>query len=152
MIVRRERRWNKRAAALDTLSSVTGLSVKQPDIDFWDEAMNKIEWCIECENQNNELLAGVDDEESEEVAPTTAIRNAKLPSIAEIEGHNSTHLPFRNWCASCVQGKAVSHPHRKRNEDEPEVPVISLDYMGLTRREPEEGQAPIIVGIDRILR
>ena len=77
---------------------------------------------------------------SEEVTATTAIRNVKLPSIAEIEEHNLTHLPFRDWCASCVQGKAVSHPRGKRNKDEPEVPVISLVYMGLTRREPEEGQ------------
>ena len=80
----------------------------------------------------------MDDDESEEVTPTTAIRNVKLPSIAEVEEHNLPHVPFRDWCASCVQGKAVSHPHKKRNKDELEVPVISLDYMGLTRREPED--------------
>jgi len=48
-----------------------------------------------------------------------------------------------------VQGKAVSYPHAKRRKVEDEVPVISSDYMGLKHREPEEGQNPIIVTVDR---
>ena len=79
---------------------MTSLSVEQLDIKVWEEAMNKIKWCIECENQNTELIAGTDDDESEEITPTTAIRNVTLPSIAEIEEHNLTHLPFRDWSAS----------------------------------------------------
>ena len=48
-----------------------------------------------------------------------------------------------------MQGKAVSYPHVKRKRKEDEVPVISSDYMGLKHREPEEGQNPIIVTVDR---
>ena len=73
----------------------------------------------------------------------------KLLSVAEIEEHNLTHLPFRDWCDFCVQGKAGSHPHTKRKVNENEVPVVSMDYMGLKQRSPEEGQAPIIVIVDR---
>ena len=92
--------------------------------DTWQEAMNKIEWCLPCENQNTEIIAGIEDEESEEMSPITQIRNVKLPSAAEVEEHNLTHLPFRDWCAFCIQGKAVSHAHKKRRSDEPEVPAI----------------------------
>ena len=60
------------------------------------------------------------------------------PSEAEINMHNLTHLPFRDWCPYCVQGKAVSYPHIKRKQKEDEVPIISSDYMGLKHREPEE--------------
>ena len=104
--------------------------------DEWQEALNKIEWCLPCENQNTEIIAGIEDEESEEMSPITQIRNVKLPSAAEVEEHNLTHLPFRDWCAFYIQGKAVSHAHKKRRGEEPEVLVISMDYMGLAHREP----------------
>ena len=29
----------------------------------------------------------------------------KLPTQAEVDKHNLTHLPFRNWCPLCVQGR-----------------------------------------------
>ena len=72
-----------------------------------------------------------------------------MPCEADGNYHNLTHLPFRSWCPYCVQGKAVSHPHVKRKAEEADVPVISSDYMGLKHREPEEGQNPIIVTVDR---
>ena len=27
-----------------------------------------------------------------------------LPSVAEVQEHNVTHLPFRNWCRHCIMG------------------------------------------------
>ena len=112
--------------------------------DQFEQMMDNQEICQPCG-----LLGGVNEDESEETNPIKAVRDVRLPSVAEIAEHNLTHLPFRDWCAFCVQGKAVSHPHQKRRSDEPEVPVITIDNMGLARREPEEGQAPIIVGVDR---
>ena len=93
----------------------------------------------------------VDDEEigAEEAIDVKEIPNACLPCLSDIELHNLTHLPFRDWCPYCVQGKAVSHPHFKRKAEESDVAVISMDYMGLKHREPEEGQNPIIVLVDR---
>jgi len=43
----------------------------------------------------------------------------------------------------------VSAAHKKRKEGETQVPATSMGYMGLTKREPEEGENPIIVMIDR---
>ena len=92
----------------------------------WNRTMGKLEVCQECQEQ---VIAGAEDEQTEEINPVTPIRNVKLPSVAEIEEHNLTHVPFRDWCEFCVEGKASSHPHTKRKVTENEVPVISMDYM-----------------------
>ena len=34
-----------------------------------------------------------------------------LPSVAEVEQHELTHLPFRNWCRHCVGAKGKESPH-----------------------------------------
>ena len=34
-----------------------------------------------------------------------------LPSGAEVEQHELTHLPFRNWCRHCVHAKGKESPH-----------------------------------------
>ena len=31
-----------------------------------------------------------------------------LPSEAEVEAHNVSHLPFRSWCSACVRGRGPS--------------------------------------------
>ena len=73
------------------------------------------------------------------------------PSQKEIDEHMITHIPFRDWCPHCVRGKSKSTPHRKRKEgEEEEVPVISVDYMFMETedRNVEKGM-PILVSRDR---
>ena len=36
-----------------------------------------------------------------------------LPSEAEVEAHNVSHLPFRCWCSACVRGRGLSLGHRR---------------------------------------
>ena len=36
-----------------------------------------------------------------------------LPSEAEVEQHESTHLPFRSWCRHCVRAKGKESPHHE---------------------------------------
>ena len=36
-----------------------------------------------------------------------------LPSKAEVEAHNVSHLPFTSWCSECVRGPGFSLGHRK---------------------------------------
>ena len=64
-----------------------------------------------------------------------AVKNVHLPSQLEIDEHNANHLPFRDWCPFYVQGKGVSSAHRKRKQEATGVPVISMDYMVLSKRE-----------------
>jgi hypothetical protein len=59
------------------------------------------------------------------------------PTVKEVEEHNLTHLPFRNWCIFCVKGKSKDDPHRRRikQDEEQEVPIVSIDYMFMESRE-----------------
>ena len=36
-----------------------------------------------------------------------------LPSEAEVEQHDLTHLPFRSWCRHCVRAKGKESPHHE---------------------------------------
>ena len=75
-------------------------------------------------------LNGVDsdaDVDVEESIKVKSVTDVYLPSQLEIDEHNLNHLPFRNWCPYCVQGKAVAGHHRRRRLEESAVPVISMD-------------------------
>ena len=55
-----------------------------------------------------------------------------LPSKAELEAHNVSHLPFRSWCSACVRGWGHSLSHRKddtKNEGcRTNTCCLSVDY------------------------
>jgi hypothetical protein len=53
-----------------------------------------------------------------------------LPSVAEVELHDLTHLPFRSWCPCCVRGKSKNIHHRKQ-QCERAVPHVYADYCFL---------------------
>ena len=57
------------------------------------------------------------------------LHDPKLPSKAEVEAHNLTHLPFRSWCRHCVRGRGEEEPHRKNAErGDGGVAEIHVDY------------------------
>ena len=37
-----------------------------------------------------------------------------MPTAEEVEQHNATHIPFRNWCPYCVAGKAKARSEERR--------------------------------------
>ena len=78
-------------------------------------------------------------EKGEEAEGSKGINRGTKPSKKELEEHERTHLPFRNWCKHCVFGKAKSSPHRKADAREGEKPVVSIDYMYLHERK-EKGK------------
>ena len=49
--------------------------------------------------------------EEQEVIEVRKLPDVSMPCAAEINQHNLTHLPFRDWCPYCVQGKAVTYPN-----------------------------------------
>ena len=56
-----------------------------------------------------------------------------LPSKAELEAHNVSHLPFRNWCYACVCGWGLSLSHRKvdtKTNVAEQIPTVSLWTTG----------------------
>ena len=63
-----------------------------------------------------------------------------MPTEAEREEHEKSHLPWRSWCASCVGGGAVSSPHgggavSSPHHPTPEdptnvrIPYVLMDYF-----------------------
>ena len=58
------------------------------------------------------------------------------PTRSEREAHEATHLPYRSWCAVCVQGRA-DNPQRRRlppgEEGARRLPEVHIDYAFLRR-------------------
>mgnify|MGYP001254926542 CR=1 FL=1 len=52
----------------------------------------------------------------------------RRPTEMEVEDHERTHLPFRNWCSHCVKGKGKDLDHRKSIEEERGLSEYSFDY------------------------
>ena len=67
------------------------------------------------------------------------------PSAEDVERHNITHLPYRNWCEVCTRAVGREDPHKRKrkrkHEDKSELPKISMDYQELisaAKKDPTE--------------
>ena len=98
--------------------------------------------------------------ESNEAFTTPKVKIKLNPTKEEMEDHNRTHLPFRDWCPHCIKGKAKTgyHFRQTRDDDDNQVPVISIDYAFLNDKEDktktigddeDEKGMPILVIKDR---
>ena len=52
-----------------------------------------------------------------------ALRDIKTPTAAELEEHNTTHIPAAAWCPYCVQGNMANTPHRRVDDRGRDVPL-----------------------------
>ena len=52
----------------------------------------------------------------------------RRPTEAEVEDHERTHLPYRNWCYHCIGGKGKDLDHRKEVTEERGLSEYSFDY------------------------
>jgi thiol-disulfide isomerase/thioredoxin len=78
------------------------------------------------------------DEDPEEARVPKVLKSPLQPTAREVEEHNLTHLPFRDWCPHCIMGKARNIPHKKQKDKEHLVPHIHVDYGFLGTEEDEE--------------
>ena len=69
-------------------------------------------------------------EGEDDVEPLKKVKNPKLPTAAEVEDHNRTHIPFRSWCQWCVEGRGRGDQHRSTPGSS--IPIVSLDYFFIT--------------------
>lgn len=56
-------------------------------------------------------IYGIDscvDDEAEEGIAVKGVKNVYLPLQLDMEKHEVTHIPFRNWCPHCVKGSELS--------------------------------------------
>ena len=71
------------------------------------------------------------------------------PSAEDVDRHNLTHLPYRNWCPVCVKAKGREDDHRRgahHEEDASGLPIVSLDYQALNG-DGDKGMK-VIIGKD----
>ena len=107
------------------------LTAVRPNIGNLGEEKEREETGEEEREEQGGETEGVKEEQGEEAEGSKGVNRGIKPSKKEVEEHERTHLPFRNWCKHCVFGKAKSSPHRKSEEKKGEKPVISIDYMYL---------------------
>jgi len=96
----------------------------------------------EVENQSCRLC-GVDDEKEISFGGEEADRlkatdegnqfikkriDPRLPSEREVEDHNLTHLPYRNWCPVCVRSKGKEMGHQSATDKERTISEYCFDY------------------------
>ena len=75
-----------------------------------------------------------DDVEGDEDVETSRIaRDPRLPTPEQIEEHNCTHLPFRDWCSFCIMGRGRGQQHKRSQGHESSVPVVGVDYFFITK-------------------
>ena len=76
-----------------------------------------------------------------------------LPTKAEVDAHNVTHLPFRSWCSACVRGRGKSVGHRRIGADvkaDEQLPTISIDYGFFGQQEGDSPSTlPVFIVVDR---
>ncbi len=53
--------------------------------------------------------------------------SAVVPTEKEVENHNRTHMPYRNWCPHCIRVKGRDLDHRRAGGGERNIPEYSFD-------------------------
>ena len=72
--------------------------------------------------------APVELEEPAEAIKPKIKPDPRLPSRAEIEEHNVSHLPYRNWCPVCIKAKGKDMDHRPMGDKDRRVAEYCFDY------------------------
>ena len=89
-------------------------------------------------------------EEESGVRAPTKVLDPRVPTQAEVDEHNMTHLAYRSWCTHCVRGRREAHPHCKSGDEERHVPELHMDYCFMGK--VDEKAQPILVVKERDTR
>ena len=89
-----------------------------------------------------------EEEQTEEAVVSKPARDPGMPTQAEVHEHEATHLPYRSWCPVCVAGRRDNPQHRKRDDEDREVPEVMMDYA-FVRRQDEKETLTILIVKDR---
>ena len=89
----------------------------------------------EKEDDGTERIEGEQIESrEEEVQPLSQAKSPEMPTVSEMQAHRETHLPYRNWCPECVEGFGREAVHTSKDQKGRTIPLISLDYLFVTKR------------------
>ena len=86
---------------------------------------------------------------SGEAKTARALRTPEPPTDAARMAHNTTHVPFRDWCPICVASRGRSSPHRRVvvNKIADTLPKFQTDYMFI-RTVAESKTQPCITFVE----
>ena len=89
------------------------------------------------------------EEAEEEAEVPRKAREPSEPTDEERKRHETTHLPFRNWCPYCVKGRMANPPHQDLGPAGPRgVPEVAMDYCFLSKEEGSKSLT-VLVAKDR---
>ena len=54
------------------------------------------------------------------------LRSPIRPSAEDVERHDATHVPYRNWCPTCVAARGKEAQEGKVAEGEPGLPGVEV--------------------------
>ena len=103
------------------------------------------------EGVEEHCVADSDDDDDEVQSGSRIVKrmlDPKLPSEEEVDAHNITHIPYRNWCHHCIKGRGKEMNHQKR--DPAEQNGISEYHLDYCFPGDEWGhKLAILVGVER---
>ena len=63
---------------------------------------------------DDEEVIVVEEPDKPEKGPAIVIKAPRMPTQAEVEAHEATHLPHEDWCDVCARGRGRNKPHRRK--------------------------------------
>lgn len=72
--------------------------------------------------------ANVENEEVHGVHRPKSMRVPHMPTEAEVREHETTHIPYRSWCPSCIAGRGRDRRHKKKRRGRKRVATIHIDF------------------------
>ena len=82
--------------------------------------------------------------EHHEAHRAKGLRQPEQPAPQQIAEHNLTHLPYRNWCPICVQGKGRQDNYKKQQSRQP---VIQVDFA-YVKSQQDPKTIPVLTAVD----
>ena len=82
--------------------------------------------------------------EHHEAHRARGLRQPHQPTPQQIAEHNLTHLPYRNWCPICVQGKGRQDIYKKQQSRQP---VIQVDFAYI-KSQQDPTTIPVLTTVD----
>ena len=96
------------------------------------------------------IIDVVEDEEEivaeigENVVVPKGLPSPSLPSKAEVEHHNLTHLPYRSWCPFCVAGRRKNNAHFAKRGEGRAKPLLCADNCFVAETEDDENLSVLV--------
>ena len=81
--------------------------------------------------------------EHHEAHRARGLRQPQQPTPQQTAEHNLTHLPYRNWCPICVQGKGRQDNYKKQSRQ----PVTQVDFAYI-KSQQDPKTIPVLTVVD----